>query len=233
MLDIQAGRLNLDNAEEQHDEWQDSLLRKGFEVGYVTGRGCVCPKVPSSFGKEHNQYLQRTISDAYALAVPDVTSPLSLSSVNLLSEGNNFLARIHIHKDGSSVPEIITAGWAALPYVSSIELFQYVALHIQGDLRFTDLNIDKGKAVHRDIYVIDCETAQTQVWKAGQELRKENIGILLAENKTALEKLADDKKLKDGVVLAVSPKLLAAIEQLPPSFRKKHDCSGLDIMAAI
>ena len=131
----------------------------------------------------------------------------------------------HVHKEGSSVPEVILAGWATLPYVSSIELFQHIALHVQADVHFTDLNIDKGKPVHRDIYAIDCESGQTGVWRAGVLVRSEDITVLLKENKHKLEELQQAGRLKDGAVLPVSPKLRAAIEQLPSAYKTSREAA--------
>lgn len=223
MLDIQAGRLNLDNEEEQADGWQDSLVRKGFEVGYFTARKRVVPLVGVSFERCIDHALIAALRTSYAAAVPDVTAPLVPSFVHFYFDRNTSLAYARVHKQGFPIPEFIPAGWAALPYVSSIELFQHIALHVQGDIRFTDLNMDKGKPVHRDIYVIDCETGQTQVWKAGTLQRTEDITVLLAENKEKLEELLRQGKLKDGAVLPVSPKLRAAIEQLPSVYQRPKE----------
>ena len=81
------------------------------------------------------------------------------------------------------------------------------------------MNIDKGRPVHRDIYVIDSETGQTGIWRAGALVRTEDITVLLAENRHALEGLQQAGRLKDGAVLPVSPKLRAAIEQLPSVYK--------------
>ncbi len=223
MLDIQAGRLNLDNEEERSDNWQDSLIRKGFEVGYFTDRERVVPHVGSLFGRALDRSLTATLHTSYATAVPDVTAPLVPSFVNFYFDRNTSLAYIRVHKQGSSIPEVLPAGWAALPYVSSVELFQHIALHVQGEVRFTDMNTDKGKPVHRDIYVIDCETGQTQVWKAGTLLRVDDITVLLEENKEKLEEFQRQGKLKDGAVLPVSPKLSAAIRQLPSVYQRSKE----------
>ena len=90
----------------------------------------------------------------------------------------------------------------------------------------------KEKPVNRQIYVVNCTTGETNVWQYGQKLRTAPVAELLEENRRELQQKANAGELQDGKVLPVSPKLRAAIQQLPSSFCRHHNLNGLDVLLA-
>lgn len=235
MLDIQAGRLNLDNAEEQQDSWQTSLYRKGFEVGYFCdqeGRQRrFIPQLPGSDSdaRHCNPLLLNHFTSSYNRMTETASLPDQNSSFTPLLDIFDGQSFIRVHKPGKNVPETFRAGWAALPYLSSIELFQYALFHFPSDTRFIDLNWDerRNQPVNRCIYAIDCATGMTEIWESGNPATHPySLSDLLAQNTSRLEGMQLRGELRDGIVQPVSPKLVAAVQQLPHSLRR-HDMRGL------
>lgn len=244
MLDIQAGRLNLDNAEEQQDSWQTSLYRKGFEVGYF----CFCdhdgrqrrfiPQLPGSDSdaRHCNPLLFNHFTSSYNRMTETASLPDQNSSFTTPTDVFDGLSFVRVHKHGKTAPETFHAGWAALPYLSSIELFQYAVFHFPKDTRFIDLNWDerKNQPVHRYIFAVDCATGMTNIWKSGNPVPQlYPLSELLGDNTSSLKAMEQRGELHDGIVQPVSPKLAAAVRQLPHSLRRHHDMNGLTALLNI
>ncbi len=236
MLDIAAGRMD-----DSDETWEETMLREGTtEIGYYGREGRVLPTFDRrEFSPQIIASLTGKVMSAYEQVGIDrersKEKMYESNSVSRLFDRNDTYAHIRVHDRHVFVSDTVSAGWTALPHLSSIELFQHMVLQLSGDIQFSDLEYDekRRKPVHRDVYVIEMATGNTHVWNAGQKVRVENIGILLAENKTVLGKLADKGEMRRNAIHPVSPKVLAAIEQLPTRFKTHHDCSGLDIMSVI
>src|SRR3989338_3621720 len=227
MLDIQAGRLE----SVADGSWEDLLIRKGFEVGMYTDSARVVPQFSGSdFYSMHNTHVHETVEKGYARIALDTASsrPLVPSFVTILFDKNDTYAYVRVHRVDGVVGNYFRAAWAVLPYVSSIEFMQHVVHHVQGTVRYTDLQFDAraGKPVHRDIYAVDCETGKTQIWNAGNMTREDALAVLLQENNIALEEMLRAGTLRDGIVTPVSPKLHAAVDQLPSSFLRTYASSS-------
>ncbi|MEK6867196.1 MAG: hypothetical protein AABX98_00090 [Nanoarchaeota archaeon] len=180
----------------------------------------------------YNEGLEAFFRRGYARSgVKDIASqPLQPNFFVRLLDRNDTYALVRVHmQDGNT--ERFQAAWTALPYVSSIEFVQHAVHQIPDGSRYLDITLDrKENPINRQIYVINCATGQTDVWQYGQKQRTAPLAELLEENRAELQRKADAGELKDGLVLPVSPKLRAAIQQLPSSFCRRHNLNGLDVV---
>lgn len=219
MLDIQAGRLNLDNAEEAQWDWRDFLVRRGVEVGYFTSTHRLIPILGEGMGRQpsygkqmHDKYL----NDSAMNALDKLGIAIGLRAERNIFPVTEGLVGVSVYPPGFILPnQTFKASWAALPWLSSIELMQYVTHHFPRGMKYTDLQFDNGTPMHRDIYVVNCETGTTEVWNAGMLKRTDSIATLLDENLKLLEDKISAGTLRDAKPIPVSPKVKAVLLQLP------------------
>ncbi len=227
VLDIAAGRME----EDLDKSWEETIFREGFtEIGYYTPHKRVLPvfragEVDTTVGSRLTGHVT-TAYDQIGIGSREYEQEYFVR----LFDQNDTYASIRVHMKRGYAPEHLSAGWAALPHLSSIELFQHIVLRLPKETTFSDLEYNESarNPVHRDVYVMNMKTGMTQVWNAGNMTEEIDIKTLLDRNRGLLEDMVRHGRLKDGKVQAVSPKVLAAIEQLPSRFIRDHDCSGLD-----
>jgi hypothetical protein len=229
-LDIQAGR----QREKIDGTWPEVILRYGFEIGMVApGNKILIPSLDlfkTYDGLEdvvrHELTAGTNLSanwDYKKSAVKKKPTRYGEQEINVCLVDLPGAATFVVNDCEGSEQYSFKAGWAALPWVSSIEAIQVVEWEVPEGTRFYDTHRmpydgpGGEQPVNRDIYLINCRTGGVQVHGSGIiafNERDVQLSERLAFIKKRQERLQDDGKFADSIIDPISPKLRAAAAYL-------------------
>lgn len=225
-LDIQAGR----QKDETDGTWPEVILRYGFEIGMVApGNKILIPstKLFKGYGGLADVVRHGLAAGTHFAANWDYgrramkTNPTRYGEqeINVRLVDLPGAATFVVNDGEGSEQYSFKAGWAALPWASSIEAIQVVEWEVPEGTRFYDTQAipydgpGGEQPLDRKVYLIPLDEGDTRTTNATSELTRP-LSTLLSRNKKRQRRLQRAGEFANSVVDPISPKLRAAAEYL-------------------